>query len=46
MGRTERWRQKLEILRPIKRAEITAFLSLVRKAVGLTMVHVDNKGKN
>ena len=25
-------------------AEVTAFLSLYRKAIGLTMVHVDNKG--
>ena len=27
-----------------KRAELTAFFCLFRKAVGLAMVHVDNKG--
>ena len=35
---------ELEVQRTIKRAELTAFLCLPRKAVGPTMVHVDNKG--
>ena len=33
-----------EVQRTIKRAEFTAFLCLLRKAVGPTMVHVDNQG--
>ena len=35
---------ELEVQRANKRAELTAFLCLFRKAIGLTMVHVDNKG--
>ena len=35
---------ELEVQRTIKRAELPAFLCLLRKAVGPTMVHVDNKG--
>ena len=35
---------ELEVQRTIKRAEQTAFLCLLRKAIGLTMVHVANKG--
>ena len=34
----------LEVQRTIKRAELSAFLCLPRKATGPTMVHVDNKG--
>ena len=33
-----------EVQRTIKRAELTAFLCLLRKACGPTKVHVDNKG--
>ena len=33
-----------EVQRTIIRAELTAFLCNFRKAIGLTMVHVDNKG--
>ena len=36
--------EKLEVHHTIKGAELTAFLYLLRKAVGPTMVHVDNKG--
>ena len=32
---------ELEVQRTIKRAELTAFLCLSRKAIGPTMVHVD-----
>ena len=32
---------KLEAQRTIKRAELTAYLCLARKAIGPTMVHVD-----
>ena len=35
---------ELEVQRTIKRAELTAFLCLFRKAVGPTMLHVNNKG--
>ena len=35
---------ELEVQRTIKRAELTAFLCLLRKAIGPTMVHVDSKG--
>ena len=35
---------ELEVQRTIKRAELTAFLCLFRKAIGPTMVHVDNEG--
>ena len=35
---------ELEVQLTIKRAELTAFLCLFRKAVGPTMLHVDNKG--
>ena len=34
----------LEVQRTIKRAELMAFLCLLRKAMGPTMYHVDNKG--
>ena len=33
-----------EVQRTIKRAELTAFLCLLRKVCGPTKVHVDNKG--
>ena len=33
---------ELEVQRTIKRAELIAFLCLLRKAIGPTMVHVDN----
>ena len=35
---------ELDLQLTIKRAELTAFLCLTRKASGPTMVHVDNKG--
>ena len=35
---------ELEVQRTIKRAELTAFLCLLKKATGPTMDHVDNKG--
>ena len=35
---------ELKVQRTIKRADLTAFLCLLRKAIGPTMVHVDNKG--
>ena len=34
----------LEVQRTIKRAELTAFLSLLRRIVGPTTAHIDNKG--
>ena len=34
----------IEVQRTIKRAELTAFLCLLWKAIGPTMIHVDNKG--
>ena len=33
-----------EVQRTIKRAELTAFLYFLRKVIGPTKVHVDNKG--
>ena len=33
-----------EVQRTIKRAELTAFLCLLRKVSGTIKVHVDNKG--
>ena len=33
-----------EVLRTIKRAELTAFLCLLKKVIGPIKVHVDNKG--
>ena len=33
-----------EVERTIKRAELTAFLCLLRKVIGPIKVHVDNKG--
>ena len=33
-----------EVHRTIKRAEMTAFLCLLRKVIGPTKEHVDNKG--
>ena len=35
---------ELKVQRTIKRAELTAFWCLLRKAIGPTVVHVDNKG--
>ena len=35
---------ELEVQRAMKRAELTTFLCLLRKAIGPKMVHVDNKG--
>ena len=35
-----------ELQRTIKRAELTAFLCLLRKVIGSVKVHVDNKGPN
>ena len=35
---------EFEVQRTIKRAELTAFLNLLRKACGPIKVHVDNKG--
>ena len=35
---------ELEVQRTIKTAELTAFLCLLRKAIGPAMVRVDNKG--
>ena len=35
---------ELEVQRTIKRAEVTAFLCLLKKVVGPIKVHVDNKG--
>ena len=37
---------ELEVQRTIKRAELTAFLCLLRKVSGPIKVHVDNKGIN
>ena len=34
---------ELEVQRTIKRADLTDFLCFIRKAIGLTIVHVDNK---
>ena len=34
---------ELEVQRTIKRAELTAFVCLFRKAIGPTVVHVDSK---
>ena len=35
---------ELEVRRTIKRAELTAFLCLLRRAISPAMVHVDKKG--
>ena len=35
---------ELEVQRTIKRAELTAFLCLLRKVIGPIKVHVDNDG--
>ena len=35
---------ELEVQRTIKRAELTAFLGLLKKVIGPINVHVDNKG--
>ena len=35
---------ELEVQRIIKRAELTAFLCLLKRVIGPTKVHVDNKG--
>ena len=50
MGCMVQWRQSTRYSAPsrgrstIKRAELTAFLCLLRKVIGPTKVHVDNKG--
>ena len=36
---------ELEVQRTIKRAELTAFLCLVKRVMGRIKVHVDNKRK-
>ena len=46
MGCTAPWRQNNEVQRTIKRAELTAFLCLLRKGCGPIKIHVDNKGHN
>ena len=35
---------EFEVQRTIKRAELTAFLGLLKKVIGPIKVHVDNKG--
>ena len=35
---------EFEVQRTIKRAELTAFLSLLKKVIGPIEVHVDNEG--
>ena len=35
---------EFEVQRTVKRAELTAFLGLVRKVIGPIKVHVDKKG--
>ena len=40
------WRQNFEVQCTTKRAELTAFLCLLRKVGGPIKVHVDNKGNN
>ena len=35
---------ELEVQRTIERDELTAFLCILKKAIGPTMVHVDNEG--
>ena len=35
---------EFEVQRTIKRAELTAFLCLLKRAIGPAKVHVDNKG--
>ena len=35
---------EFEVQRTIKRAELTAFLCLLKRAIGPVKVHVDNKG--
>ena len=35
---------ELEVQRSIWTVQLTAFLSLFRKTIGLTLVHFDNKG--
>ena len=35
---------EFEVQRTIKRAELTAFLCLLKKVIGPIKVHVDNKG--
>ena len=38
------WRQNTRYIGTIKRAELTAFLCLLKKVTGPIKVHVDNKG--
>ena len=35
---------EFEVLRTIERAELTAFLCLLKRVIGPIKVHVDNKG--
>ena len=35
---------EIEVQRTIKRAELTSFLSLLKRVIGPVRVHVDNKG--
>ena len=43
-ARDERWVQSFKVQRTAERAEVTAFLCTLRKAVGPAMVHVDKEG--
>ena len=43
-GCTERWMLSWRYSAPTKRAEFNGFLCLLKKAIGPTVVHVDNKG--
>ena len=43
-GMSDSMEAEYEVQRTIKRAELTAFLCLLRKVCGLIKVHVDNKG--
>ena len=43
-GMTAPWQAELEVQRTIKRAELTAFLFLLKRVSGPIKVHVDNKG--
>ena len=43
-GMNDSMEADFEVQHTIKRAELTAFLCLLRKVIGPTRVHVDNKG--